>query len=71
MKIQPGTFFSNGREYMAVSVVPRRTTLTASEVADVIAAGLVKVQVFSGCKVLSLADVGMLVKLKGGENNGR
>lgn len=66
MKIQPGAFFCNGREYMAVSVIPHKTTLTASEVADAIAAGLVKVQVFSGCKALSLADVFMLVSLKGG-----
>lgn len=66
MKIQPGTFFSNGHEYMAVSVVHKRTNVTASEVADAIAAGLVKVQVFSGCKALSLADVFMLVNLKGG-----
>lgn len=65
MKIQPGTFIFNGREYMAVSVVPHKTTLTASEVADAIAGGLVKVQVFSGCKAMTMADVNLLVNLKG------
>lgn len=66
-KVQPGTFTRNGREYMAVSNIPHLTALTASEVADAIAADVVRVQVFSGCKVLSLADVFKLVNMKGGE----
>lgn len=67
MKVQPGTFYCNGREYMAVSSIPHKTALTASEVADSIAAGVVRVQVFSGCKALSLADVLKLVNIKGGQ----
>ena len=66
-RIEPGTFYCNGQEYLAVSAISSKTNLTACDVADAIAAGLVKVQVFSGCKALSLADIDMLVKLKGGE----
>lgn len=67
MKRTPGTFSHNGREYMAVSVIHCNTALTAAEVADAIATGLVTVQVLSGCKAISLADVFMLVNLKGGK----
>ena len=67
MKVKPGTFYCNGREYMAVSSIPQVTDLTASEVADAIAAGVVRVRVFSGCKAMSLADMFKLVNMKGAE----
>jgi hypothetical protein len=67
MKRTPGTFISNGREYVALSSVFHLTGIPAHTVTDAISAGYVTVLQFSGCKVISLADVFHLLDYEGGE----
>jgi len=67
MKRTPGTFVSDGREYVALSSVFHLTGIPAHTVTDAISAGYVTVRQFSGCKVISLADVFRLLDYEGGE----
>ncbi|MFE8069801.1 hypothetical protein QQM79_01970 [Marinobacteraceae bacterium S3BR75-40.1] len=67
MKRTPGTFLSNGREYVALSNVPHLTGVAAHTVTDAVSNGYVTVRQFSGCKVISLADVFRLLDYKEGE----
>jgi|AntRauTorcE11897_2_1112592.scaffolds.fasta_scaffold128898_2 hypothetical protein len=69
MKRTPGTFISNGREYVALSSVFYLTGIPAHTVTDAVSAGYVTVRQFSGCKVISLADVFHLLDYEGGDNN--
>lgn len=69
MKRAPGTFVSNGREYVALSNVTHLTGLPAHTVTDAVSSGYVTVRQFSGCKVISLADVFRLLDFEGGAKN--
>jgi len=52
-RVKPGFFWKAGRQYIALSEVPRMLNLTASEVADAVALGELQIERVAGCKVAS------------------
>lgn len=57
IQVKPGFFSKAGREYIALSEVPRTLNVTASEVTDAVAMGGLQIERVSGCKVVSMADL--------------
>ncbi|MBY5961717.1 hypothetical protein [Marinobacter nauticus] len=55
--VKPGWFFRNGRQYLAVSEVPRAMDLPAHQITDAIARGELRIERVSGCKVVELAEM--------------
>lgn len=63
---KPGFFLRAGRQYMALSEVPRTVNVTAAEVADAVALGELPIDRVAGCKIVLLADVFEWIEMKGG-----
>lgn len=65
--VKPGFFWKAGRQYIALSEVPRMLNLTASEVTDAVALGELQIERVSGCKVVSTAALFNFIGMKEGE----
>lgn len=65
--VKPGFFWKAGRQYIALSEVPRMLNLTASEVADAVALGELQIERVSGCKVVSTAALFDYIGMKEGK----
>ncbi|MBW3225489.1 hypothetical protein [Marinobacter adhaerens] len=66
-QVKPGFFWKAGRQYIALSEVPRMLNLTASEVADAVALGELQIERVSGCKVVSTAALFDYIGMKEGK----
>ncbi|MAN58246.1 MAG: hypothetical protein CMC08_00240 [Flavobacteriaceae bacterium] len=66
-QVKPGFFWKAGRQYMALSEVPRTLNLTASEVTDAVGRDELKVEKVSGCKVVSMEALLGYVTMREGQ----
>lgn len=57
MRVKPGTFYRNGTLYAALSGAHRILNCSASEVADAVARGQLRIEQYSGCKIVSMAEL--------------
>ncbi len=64
---KPGFFFRAGRQYIALSEVPRTLNLTASEVADAVALGELPIERVNGLKIVSMDALFELISMKEGK----
>lgn len=65
--VKPGWFFRNGRQFLAVSEVPRLLSLPTHQVTDAISLGKLRIERVSGCKVVELAELLRYVDLQEGK----
>lgn len=57
MKGNPGTFYRNGTLYAALSGAPRILDRPASEIADAVARGALRIEVHNGCKIVAMTEL--------------
>ena len=55
--VKPGWFFRNGRQYLALSEVPRAMNLPAHQITDAVSLGELRIERHAGCKVVELAEM--------------
>ena len=65
--VEPGWFFRNGRQYLAVSEVPRALNVPAHQISDAIALGHIRIERVSGCKAVELAEMMNYIDLQEGK----
>lgn len=56
-QVRPGWFFRNGRQYLAVSEVPRAMNIPAHQITDAISLGHLRIERVAGCKAIELAEM--------------
>ena len=64
---KPGFFLRAGRQYMALSEVPRTLNLTASEVADAVALGELPIERVCGLKIVLMDALFGYIAMKEGK----
>jgi hypothetical protein len=63
-KRQPGWFFQNNRQFLALSQVPQALKLTASEVTDAVSRQELEIVRISGCKAVAFEDLLRFIDLR-------
>lgn len=65
MKVQPGYFFRNGDQYLALSQVPQALNCTSSEVTDAVSRGDLQITMISGCKAVKVGELFEYIERRG------
>ena len=65
--LNPGWFYKGNQQFITLSEVPRTLRLTASEVADAVALGELKIDRVSGCKVVAMEDLFRYIDMRPGK----
>lgn len=64
-KRNPGWFFSNNHQFLALSQVPQTLSVPASEVTDAVARGELEIVRISGCKAVALTELYRFIDERG------
>lgn len=56
-QVKPGWFFSNRRQYLALSEVPRHLQVPAHVVTDAVSRGDLEIVRISGCKAVAFEEL--------------
>ncbi|PAV24449.1 hypothetical protein CF392_16200 [Tamilnaduibacter salinus] len=55
--VKPGYFIRGGREFIALSEIPRATWFSSSDITTAVSIGELSVTVINGCKATSLGEL--------------